>query len=532
MLAMKYLLLTSCTGLLLPSLYAQEHPNVIVIMCDDMGFSDIGCYGGEVRTPNINALAENGIRFTQFKNTGRSCPSRASLLTGRYPHSVGVGWMTAVDEHREAYRGQLSDKYPTIAEIFRKSGYRTYMSGKWHVTLDFVYNGKEDFTLNGSFPIERGFDKYFGAISGGGSYYKPEPLMIDDKLIKEYPDDFYYTDAITDNAVRFIKDHDTSKPMFLYVAHYAPHRPLQAPKIRVEDCAERYQVGYDVLKRERFRRQQTMGIIPSSFKLPLHNKEFKDNSRPSWESLSQNDKKRWIQDMSTYAAMIEIVDDGVGLIMNALKEKGMFDNTVIIFLSDNGATIEGGKIAQYTADLSNTPYRSYKKWCYMGGTSSPLIIHYPQKYARFAGELRTDIAHIMDILPTCLDIADLNYPKEFKGNAISNCEGTSLTNIIENRHRLKGRDIFFEHQTSCAVISDNWKLVKAKGCDKWQLVDLSKDPFEEYDLSIKFPDKVKDLERKWEKWADEHNVLPFEYKVWTDRINFYFNKNSDQDGID
>lgn len=530
---MKYLLLTSCTSLLLSSLYAQENPNIVIIMCDDMGFSDIGCYGGEVQTPNINSLAEKGVRFTQFKNTGRSCPSRASLLTGRYPHSVDMGWMTAVDEHREAYRGQISGKYPTIAEVFQSAGYNTYMSGKWHVTLDLVYNDKTDFSLNGSFPTQRGFDKYFGAISGGGSYYTPKPLMSNDHLIQDYPDDFYYTKAITDNAVKFINEHDISKPMFLYVAHYAPHRPLQAPTDRVKKCMDRYKIGYDELKKQRFKRQQDMNIFPSYLGLPLHNKEFKGDNRPVWESLSEEDQQKWIKDISTFAAMIEIVDDGVGQIIEALKNKGLYDNTVILFLSDNGATIEGGRIAQFTADLSNTPYRSYKKWCYMGGISSPLIIHYPKQFSQFAGELRTDVTHIMDIFPTCLDIAGVDYPKEFKGENITSYEGVSLLPVIMNcENNINQRDLFFEHQTSCAVISNNWKLVKAKGNENWQLVNLLDDPFEEKDLSVQYPKKVKELENKWNKWANDHFVLPFEYKVWTERINYYKEKNPDQDGIE
>ena len=236
--------------------YAQERPNIILIMCDDMGFSDIGCYGGEIETPHIDQLRRGGINFTQFTNTGRSCPSRASLLTGRYQHSAGIGWMTAVDEHRESYRGQLTGKYPTIAEVLRNGGYATYMAGKWHVTLDKVYEGKDSFQLNGSFPTERGFDQYWGAISGGGNYYAPTPLMHNNQLIKTYPKDFYYTTEITKHAVDFIKSHNTNKPLFLYVAHFAPHRPWQAPKERIEKFRKRYEVGYDILRERRLLKQQ------------------------------------------------------------------------------------------------------------------------------------------------------------------------------------------------------------------------------------------------------------------------------------
>ena len=225
-------------------------------MCDDMGFSDLSCYGGEVHTPHIDFLAENGIRFSQFKNTGRSCPSRAALLTGRYQHEVGMGWMTAVDEHRPGYRGQISDRYPTIAEVFRENGYHTYMSGKWHVTVEGAFTQP-----NGSYPVERGFEKYYGCLSGGGNYYTPKPVFSGLQRITEFPKDYYYTTAITDSAVSFIRQHPVDEPMFMYLAHYAPHLPLQAPKERVEACREKYKAGYDVLRKQRFERIRRNGLI-------------------------------------------------------------------------------------------------------------------------------------------------------------------------------------------------------------------------------------------------------------------------------
>ena len=234
----------------------QAKPNIILIMCDDMGFSDLSCYGGEVHTPHIDFLAENGIRFSQFKNTGRSCPSRAALLTGRYQHEVGMGWMTAVDEHRPGYRGQISDRYPTIAEVFRENGYHTYMSGKWHVTVEGAFTQP-----NGSYPVERGFEKYYGCLSGGGSYYTPKPVFSGLQRITEFPKDYYYTTAITDSAVSFIRQHPVDEPMFMYLAHYAPHLPLQAPKERVEACREKYKAGYDVLRKQRFERIRRNGLI-------------------------------------------------------------------------------------------------------------------------------------------------------------------------------------------------------------------------------------------------------------------------------
>ena len=231
-------------------------PNIVLILCDDMGFSDLGCYGSEIQTPNIDRLAENGVRFSLFKNTGRSCPSRAALLTGHYQHEAGMGWMTAVDEHRPGYRGQITKNIPTIAEVMKANGYSTYMSGKWHVTVDGAFD-----TPNGSYPAQRGFDKYYGCLSGGGSYYKPTPVYSNLTRIKEFPDDYYYTTAITDSAVSFVKQHPTDKPMFMYVAHYAPHLPLQAPADRVEKCRDRYKVGYDMLRKQRFDRLKELKFI-------------------------------------------------------------------------------------------------------------------------------------------------------------------------------------------------------------------------------------------------------------------------------
>ncbi len=502
----------------------SEKPNIILIMCDDMGFSDLGCYGSEISTPNIDQLGESGVRFTQFKNTARSCPSRASLLTGRYQHSVGMGWMTAVDELRDGYRGEMSREVPTIAECLKTGGYSTYMTGKWHVTLDSASSNSQRLgyiTPNGSFPTERGFDRYYGALSGGGNYHTPRPLLIDDKLVVEYPDDYYYTSAITENAVKFIDEHDTSEPMFLYIAHYAPHRPLQAPQERIDAVRERYEVGYDRLKAARFKRQQQIGIIPAADEMPLHTKEFKRGERISWESQTEQMKHKWIDDISTFAAMVEIVDDGIGEVVEATKRNGTYDNTIFIFLSDNGATIEGGAEAQYTADICNTPYRSYKKWCFMGGVSSPLIVFSPTLLGENSGAIRTATTHINDILPTCLDLAGVDYPTTFDGKKIDSPDGISIVRAIEG-DEIKKRDLFFEHQTSGAIITaDGWKLVRGHMDDEWELYNLECDPFERVNIATTEPKKAKQLERRWNEWAKRGDVFPLDDRLWTERIKYY-----------
>ena len=504
---------------------AATPPNIILIMCDDMGYSDLACYGGEIHTPNINYLAENGVRFSQFKNTGRSCPSRAALLTGHYQHEAGMGWMTAVDEHRPGYRGQITSSLPTIAEIFRDNGYATYMSGKWHVTVDGAFD-----TPNGSYPVQRGFEKYYGALSGGGSYYKPTPLYNGLKRVTDYPDDFYYTTAITDSAVSFIKNKPDKKPMFLYVAHYAPHRPLQAPADRVAACRERYKVGYDVLRKQRFDRMKQMGLISKEFSLPVYQKEF-EGKRPAWSALSIKQKEEWINDMATYAAMVEIVDDGIGELIRATKEKGIYENTVFVFLSDNGATSEGGHIAQLLADLSNTPFRSYKRWCFQGGTSSPLILMYGgKKSAKGKGVICSEPGHIIDIMPTCLDMASIKYPQIFKGKKMK-LEGVSLLSLLKTKES-HPRDLYFEHQSSSAIISNGWKLVRYDSRDNWQLINLKKDPFELNDVSAKNPNRVKNLVHKWNNWAKRQHVFPLESRPWTERINYYKSLHPDQRGIE
>jgi arylsulfatase A-like enzyme len=507
-----------------------ERPNVVLIMCDDLGFSDLGSYGGEIRTPRLDELAEGGIRFTHFTNTGRCCPSRAALLTGRDQHAVEMGWMTAVDEHRPGYRGQLTDAVPTIAEIFKQNGYGTYMSGKWHVTVDGNFMRVNQPKPNGSWPTDRGFDEYFGGLSGGGGYYEPKSLMRNETHITEMPEGFYYTTAITQHALEFIGMHDQEKPFFLYLAHYAPHRPMQAPEDRIATYRERYAVGYDVLRQARYDRLLESGIVKSDAPLPMHEIDY-EGERPAWESLSPEKKEAWIENMSTYAAMVEIMDDGIGEVVDALKAKGMYDNTLILFLSDNGATHEGGEASKLAASLSNTPYRMFKQYTHFGGIHSPLIIHYPKKFGQEAGTLRRDWSHIKDLLSTCIDIAGLDYPESFNGKEIDPPDGISLVPALKGQ-ALPDRALFYEHQTASAIIEDGWKLVRLSKNHPWELYDLKADLFEQTDLAEKRPEKVEQLKSQWTRWAEANNVFPLEDLPWRKRINHYKALNPDQDGIE
>lgn len=516
-----YLLFFACSASPFVCAQTLSPPHIVLILCDDMGFSDLGCYGSEIHTPHIDKLAQEGVRFSQFKNTGRSCPSRASLLTGRYPHEAGMGWMAEVDEHRPGYRGQIDKEYPTVAEILKAKGYRTYMSGKWHVTTTGGYDAP-----NGSHPIQRGFDRYYGCLHGGGSYYRPVPVYNDLKKITKLPDDYYYTTAITDSAVSFVRTHDARKPMFLYVAHYAPHLPLQAPIKHIEKCIDRYKVGYDILRQQRFEKQKRLGLVPDSLSLPVFHKEF-GGRRPAWEELTPTQQKKWIKEMATYAAMIEIMDEGIGKLIEEIKRKGMYENTVFLFLSDNGATNEGGFIGQLMSDLSNTPYRSYKKWVFQGGTSTPFILTYGDKKKNLmSGKVCNQPAHIIDILPTCMALGQTNYPKHFSH---SDLPGSNLLPATLGE-TLPHRTLCFEHQSACAIIDGHWKLVKADRNSQWELIDLSTDPFETHDLSSQYPEKVEQLEAQWIDWANTHKVFPLEDKTWTERIHFYQKKNPYQKG--
>lgn len=505
-------------------------PNIVLIMCDDLGYSDLGSFGGEIRTPHIDQLAQQGLRFTNFTNTSRCCPSRAALLTGRYQHTVGMGWMTAVDEHRPGYRGQLTNDVPTLAEILKQNGYSTYMSGKWHVTLDGNYRNMEKPVPNGSWPTQRGFDEYYGGLSGGGRYDIVKSLMRNETHITEFADDYYYTTAITEHALKFIEMHDTRKPFFLYLAHYAPHRPLQAPEERIATYREQYSVGYDVLRQARFNKLQELGIIPSDAKFPTLAADFGGNY-PAWDSLSAEQQAAWVEEMATYAAMVEIMDDGIGEVVESLKTRGMYDNTLILFMSDNGATKEGGEVSQWAAALSNTPYRQYKQFTHLGGIKSPLIVHFPQRFPAKKGSLQTELSHLMDILPTCLEVAGIDYPETFRDKPLSPIHGMSLLPVIEGA-KLPQRDLFFEHQTSSAMISGKWKLVRLSSESPWELYDLSIDPFEQCDLSKSRPDKTRQMVSQWTQWAEENQVFPLEPLPWRKRIQHYERLYPDQDGID
>ena len=496
--------------------FAQNRPNIIVIMADDLGYSDIGCYGSEIKTPNLDKLAAKGAKFTQFYNAARCCPSRASLLTGVYPHQAGMGRMIVRNPENKgvetAYQGWLSKQTVTIAEVLKEHGYNTYMSGKWHV-------GEE----RPDWPMQRGFDKYFGLISGANSYYE----LLSGRLILEgnkpckIPENFYLTDAISDKAVSYInQNQSTNKPFFMYVAYTAPHWPLHAPEEEIAKYRGKYLKGWDKLRRERFVKQQKIGLLPESVALSARPADILD-----WEDSKNKDE--WDLKMSTYAAMITRMDAGIGEIIAELKANGQFDNTMIIFLADNGACAEIidnrakkdlgdeayaaslskqiGEKGTYKAygkewaSLGNTPFRLYKQYTHEGGIATPMIVHFPKMIKK---PIQTNqVGHIMDIMPTCLELAQATYPSTFNSQTIKTLEGKSLVPILEGKIRTPHEVLGWEHYGCKAIRQENWKLVWSTIIKKWELYDLSSDRSEIEDLSLKLPAKLDEMTALYNKWA-------------------------------
>ncbi|MCD7794296.1 MAG: arylsulfatase, partial [Alistipes sp.] len=431
---MKTLPKLNCVGLAVVALstgvyHAQaKQPNIVVILADDMGYSDIGCYGGEIETPNIDRLARNGIRYKQFYNCARSCPSRASLLTGLYPHQAGMGWMAAADLQLPPYQGYLNRNCITIAEVLKSAGYETYMSGKWHVSSDRQNEGN----VWDNWPNQRGFDEFYGIVDGAANYFKTIVNVNNDRMPSPDDGSFYFTHAISDHAVDFIAEHPfAEKPLFLYVAYTAPHWPLHALQRDIDKYVERYKVGWDVLRRERFERQKAMGLFPSTAVLSP-----RDERVPAWDSLSPEEQKEFVMRMAIYAAQIDAMDQGIGRIVTGLAERGELDNTLILFMSDNGACAEftsrgkriavDGKEDTYEsyrinwANLSSTPYREYKHYTNEGGIASPLVVHYPNGINKaLKNKFVDEYGHFTDVMATCVDLSGAAYPEIYNGYQIT-----------------------------------------------------------------------------------------------------------------
>jgi arylsulfatase A-like enzyme len=501
----------------------EKKPNIVLILADDMGYSDIGCFGSEIKTPNLDRLASQGVRFTQFYNASRSCPTRASLLTGLYQHQAGVGDMVN-DLGYPSYQGYLNTQCVTLGEALKLNGYNTYMSGKWHV-------GGRDETL----PRHRGFDRYFGLIDGAGSYFErisyrknqPAPRwMIDDADFNPPDSGFYMTDAITDNALSFIKAGSVSRnPFFLYLAFTSPHWPLHALPEDIAKYRGKYMKGWDILRKERYQKMLQFGIIDPSAKLSP-----RDLDSPDWESLTAEEKKMWDLRMSVYAAMIDRMDQNIGRVIEQLKKSGELENTLVIFLSDNGGCHEDTRnmknflqtkgetgtrnsfeaIEIPWANVCNTPFRMFKHWVHEGGIATPFIAYYPKEIK--GGTISRQPGHIIDLMPTFLEWAGGKYPEIFNGNKIHPMEGISLVPALKGKELKRENPFCWEHEGNRAIRSGDWKLVSAydntaKKFKSWELYDLKSDRSELNDLSTKDPDRTKEMIAQYNKWAERVGVI-------------------------
>ena len=551
---------------------SPPRPNVVVILADDMGFSDAGCLGSAIRTPHLDALAADGLRFTRFYNTGRCCPTRASLMSGHYPHAAGMGWMIT-DRGGPGYAGSLRKDRPTLAELLRPVGYRTYMAGKWHLTPHTGRYGPKD-----NWPLARGFDRFYGTITGAGDYWDPATLVRRNEVISAFADPlrpaefrpdgsgYHYTDATADEAVRFVKDHavknaetDAADPFLLYVAFTAPHWPLHAPPGLIDSYDGAFDGGWQAVREARRARQRELGVLAADVDLPP--------PALAWDEVPE-DRRAWEADcMEVYAAMVTQMDAGIGRLLVELDRTGAAENTLVLFLQDNGGCAEGmGRDGEFVprpdeptadpipldrprskrtyttregfpmrrgvnvtpgppdtflaygegwANASNAPFRLYKHWVHEGGISTPLIARWPAAMREeLGGTVVRDRGHLIDIAPTLLELAGAAYPAEFAGNETKPLPGRSLAPVLRGEMRaavLDDRPLFWEHEGNRAVSrpdgEGDWKLVALEN-RPWELYDLATDRTETTDLAASRPEVVAELSALWDDWAAANDVLP------------------------
>jgi len=496
---------------------APGKPNIVLILADDMGYSDLGCYGGEIETPNLDRLSARGLRFTQFYNSARCWPTRAALLTGLYNDQTGI--------HDLSH--QLNRQCVTIAEVLRSAGYGTYMVGKWHLMENGQENWKDPTTDR--WPVQRGFDHFYGTPVSGNLFNPFNPVR-DRTNIKIEDKDHYVTDALTDNAINYIRDHSALRkddPFFLYVSHFAPHYPLHARPEDIKEQRGRYDEGWEVVRAARYQRMIELGIIDPRWKL----------SRPEIVSPTWADapNKLWeARRMEVHAAMVHRMDFGIGRIVDMLKTTGQLDNTLIFFLSDNGASSENSRgvpgfeykktldgkpmrggnnprimpgpadtyqsFGRRWANVSDTPFRKYKAYTHEGGIATPLVVHWPKGISA-RGELRQQPGHVIDIMSTCVELSGANYPEEHLGQDIQSPAGVSLVPAFADKSL--GREaLYFQHLGNRAVRAGKWKLAALKG-KPWELYDLDADRTETTNLADKHPELVDKMGTQWRAWAND-----------------------------
>lgn len=535
----------------------DRRPNIMVIMVDDMGYSDLGCFGGEIHTPNLDGLANNGMRFTQFFNAGRSCPSRAALMTGLYAQQAGIMAM-----------GQsLNTECVTIPEVLKTAGYHTAMTGKWHLSLTQGIGNNADqmawlshqntfnnrpFAPIETYPCNRGFDEHWGTIWGVVNHFDPFSLVHNEEPIytDAIPSDFYSTDFITDKTIDLIDDLSAKEePFFMYVAYNAPHWPLHAKPEDIKKYDGMYDEGWDVMREKRYARMVELGLIS-----PEQTPVSRNESGRLWEN--ETDKEFQAANMEVHAAMIDCVDQGVGRIIQKLKETGEYDNTIIIFSSDNGASSENYGIGEFDrhdrtrdgqmvthdsrtpgdqlsynylgtgwAGAINTPFRYWKAESFHGGIAAPTIVHWPAGMKSGKGSIVNEPCHFIDIMPTCIALAGAEYPSTYNGHSIKPlaAEGRSLLPLISGEGEWNGeRTLFWEHENGRAVRVGNWKMTSLRN-GGWQLFDLSTDYSETNNVAAEYPDKVREMKTLWNNWAKSVGLKVEEDMADTEKeLLFYY----------
>ncbi|MDR0573545.1 MAG: arylsulfatase [Tannerella sp.] len=534
------------------SIYAQKdsRPNIIVVLVDDMGYSDLGCYGGEVQTPNIDELASGGLRFSRFYNAGRSCPTRASLLTGVYQHQAGIGRMT-FDQRLPGYKGTLGNDVVTIAEVLDYAGYNTGMVGKWHVAETPLRKDQREwlahqvnypeFADKRNYPVNRGFKDFYGIIYGVADYFDPFSLVNGDQPVESVPENYYITRAFTDSAVSYVTRYsEEKKPFFLYLSYTAPHWPLHALPEDIAKYKDTFTKGWDAIREDRYARIKKLGVFGESdgFLSPAaRDRDWVNNPAKDWDAMA----------MAIHAAMIDRVDQGIGELIAALKKTGQYENTLILFLSDNGASNErcenyspgdndrpdmtrDGRAIIYPknkeatpgpettfasigsdwANVANTPFRFWKARMYEGGICTPMIAHWPKGIKKNTSGVTAEMGHVMDIMATCVDLADTKYPRHYAGKEIIPLEGKSLVPVFKTGKRQGHQYLGFEHFGERAYHgNDGWKIVKANGKNaQWELYNLNADRTELHDLASQYPEKLKKMIGLYDEWAKRCLVEP------------------------
>ena len=522
---------------------------MILVLVDDMGFADLGLMGSEINTPNIDALARNGLLFSSMYNCARCCPTRAALLTGLYPHNAGIGHMGA-NLGTPAYQGYLRNDAATIAELMRAGGYRTLMSGKWHVGGDFWARLVDTWRVGDvdrPTPRQRGFDRFYGIIDGVTNFFSPHFIMEDDNRVEVSPTDFYFTDAITEKAIGMIEGSVADeKPFFLYLAHAAPHWPLHAHEEDIARYDGVYNKGWDKIRTARHEEMLSRGVLQHKWNISP-----RDNAAPAWGDVEAKDWEA--SRMAVYAAMIDCMDQSIGRVMATLRRLNIAENTLILFLSDNGGCAEfmaedgwakfmpditndgrkiemgnrpnlrpGGPLTYMSYDLpwanvSNAPFRLFKHWVHEGGISTPMIAHWPKRIKK-PSVIHTP-CHVIDLLPTILEAAGIAYPAEYGGAEIQKLDGESLMPLIAGRDWQRERPLYWEHEGNAAIRIENFKLVR-KFNQPWELYDMDADRTELNNLMSRNDSLTDKLLREYGHWEmatgvmDWNIALPKLLKLW------------------